>query len=419
MISLRLYLDSRAVKKGEPCPIKLMLNHRSKTALLPLGVSVLPYQWDAKSQQVVNSPSRDSINAYLLERRATVQNLILRMTSSGELLGLSITEVKRKIEEALSPTIDRSSMLEPRFEDFISRCKAKRTREIYQATLRKVQAFEPHASSLRFEAVTKDWLSRFDSFLADSGCKSLNARAIHLRNLRAVFNDAIDNGVTSVYPFRKFKIKTEATAKRSLSVEQLRSLFSCEVLPWQRRYLDVFKLTFFLIGINTIDLLALKKSSVTPDGRLQYRRAKTSRLYSIKLEPEALELIHRYRGIGHLLSFGDAYKDSHAFCGKLDRGLKSIGHVEHVPNPKYSGHGCGHHLELTRYSPLFPFISIYWARHTWASVAAELDVPVEVIAHALGHGFGNRTTAIYIDFDLRKVDAANRRVMDWVLYGKH
>ena len=35
-----------------------------------------------------------------------------------------------------------------------------------------------------------------------------------------------------------------------------------------------------------------------------------------------------------------------------------------------------------------------------------------------GHGFGNRTTAIYIDFDLRKVDAENRRVMDWLLYGR-
>lgn len=418
MISLRLYLDSRAAKKGESCPIKLMLNHRSRTALLSLGVSVLPSQWDAKSQQVVNSPSRDSINAYLLERRATVQNLILRMTSSGELLGLSITEVKRKIEEALSPDVDSSSMVVPRFEDFISRCKAKRTREIYQVTLAKVQAFEPHAVSLRFEAITKDWLSRFDSFLAESGCKSVNARAIHLRNIRAVFNDAIDNGITSAYPFRKFKIKTEATAKRALSVEQLRSLFACDVRPWQRRYLDVFKLTFFLIGINTIDLLALKKSSVTADGRLEYRRAKTSRLYSIKLEPEALELINRYRGVDHLLSFGDAYKDSHAFCGKLDRGLKSIGQVESVPNPKYSGRGCGYHRMITRYSPQFPFLSIYWARHTWASVAAQLDIPVEVISHALGHGFGNRTTAIYIDFDLRKVDAANRRVLDWVLYGK-
>ena len=136
--------------------------------------------------------------------------MILRMTSSGELLGLSVTEVKRKIEAALYPDVDASSLFVSRFKDFISRCKANRTREIYQVTLEKVKAFEPHYSSLRFEAITKDWLSKFEVFLSESGCKSVNARAIHLRNIRAVFNDAIDNGVTSAYPFRKFKIKTEA-----------------------------------------------------------------------------------------------------------------------------------------------------------------------------------------------------------------
>ena len=68
--------------------------------------------------------------------------------------------------------------------------------------------------------------------------------------------------------------------------------------------------------------------------------------------------------------------------------------------------------------PLFPELTTYWARHTWATIAASLDIPNETIAAALGHGYGNRITAIYIDFDRRKVDKANRRVIDWVLYGK-
>ena len=67
--------------------------------------------------------------------------------------------------------------------------------------------------------------------------------------------------------------------------------------------------------------------------------------------------------------------------------------------------------------PLFPSLSSYWARHTWATIAASLDIPKETIAAALGHG-GNTVTDIYIDFDRRKVDEANRRVLDWVLYGK-
>ena len=67
--------------------------------------------------------------------------------------------------------------------------------------------------------------------------------------------------------------------------------------------------------------------------------------------------------------------------------------------------------------PLFPKLTTYWARHTWPTIAASLDIPKETIAAALGHG-GNTVTDIYIDFDRRKVDEANRKVMDWVLYGK-
>ena len=57
------------------------------------------------------------------------------------------------------------------------------------------------------------------------------------------------------------------------------------------------------------------------------------------------------------------------------------------------------------------------ARHTWATVAIYLDIPRETVAHALGHSLRD-VTEIYIDFDPRKVDEANRRVIDWVLYGR-
>lgn len=62
-------------------------------------------------------------------------------------------------------------------------------------------------------------------------------------------------------------------------------------------------------------------------------------------------------------------------------------------------------------------LTSYWARHSWATMAALPDVPKETIAATLGHG-GNSVTDIYIDFDVRKVHVANRRVLDYVLYGK-
>ena len=215
---------------------------------------------------------------------------------------------------------------------------------------------------------------------------------------------------------RKFDMRPEPTVKRSLPVTHLRELFSYPCESWQQRYADYFKLTFFLIGINTIDLLSCKPSDYK-DGRLQYQRAKTGRQYNIKVEPEAAELIEKYRGSELLVSFGEGRTSYHNFTAKVDKGLKSIGTTERVLNPKWREGNRKHRYHTKRVSA-FPGLSVYWARHTWATIAYSLDIPDETIAAALGHGHGNRVTAIYIDKSIAKVDEANRRVIDWVLYGK-
>lgn len=399
MVTIKLYLDTRYSTNGSPTPLKVVFTHKRATALLPLGVKLLPSQWDAKKQSVINHPQKEQINAFLLERRATISNILMRMTSEGELLGLSVTEVKNKVMEELSPKSDRTILFLYRFEKYILQCKAERTKDIYQSTLNKVCAFDPNASSLRFEDVSKEWLRRFDKWMSEAHGSSTNTRSIHMRNIRAVFNDAIDNGITSAYPFRKFKIKNEATVKRALHVEELRRLFSMDVDPWLQRYVDCFKLSFMLIGINLADLLTLGKDSMHLD-RLQYHRKKTHRLYDIKVEREAMELIEKYKGRESLLSWGEGRTSYRSFLMQMDKYLKRL--------------NGGNDGSLNFSVPL----TTYVARHSWASIAASIDIPIDTISHALGHGLGNRTTAIYIDFDMKKVDEANRKVLDWVLYGK-
>ena len=239
-------------------------------------------------------------------------------------------------------------------------------------------------------------------WMIKSGMKT-NAYAIHLRNIRSVFNYAIDNEYTTLYPFRKFKIKKEETRKRSLSVEQLQILkdYPCE--EYQVRYRDIFMLMFYLIGINAADLFLAKPDSIE-NGRLEYKRAKTGKLYSIKIEPEAMEIINRYRGNSYLLNIMDEYKDYRNFLHRMGIALKEIGNMERV------GRGGKKVRE-----PLFKDLSSYWSRHTWATIAASIDIPKETISEALGHSIGSEVTSIYIKFDHKKVDEANRRVIDHIL----
>ena len=276
------------------------------------------------------------------------------------------------------------------------------TRGVYKHTLDRIRAFDKNVDNKMFEDIDLKWLTDFEAFCAKTACK--NARNIHLRNIRAVFNNAIDYGITTAYPFRRFKIRPEATRKRSMAVEELRRLFDYPVEDYAEIYRDMFRLIFMLVGINSVDLHGLK--SITRDGRIEYKRAKTGRLYSIKVEPEAMEIINKYRGVKGLLCIADRWSDSRNFRHQCNKALQKIGQVERK--------GRGGKKTITAE---FEGVTTYWARHTWATIAASLDIPKDTIAAALGHG-GDTVTDIYIDFDQKKVDAANRRVLDWVLYGK-
>lgn len=290
------------------------------------------------------------------------------------------------------------------FQRFIDGKTNKGTKGVYKHSLDKIRSFDPEVDKKSFEDVTLQWLTDFENFCARTASK--NARNIHLRNIRAVFNNAIDYEITTAYPFRRFKIRPEATRKRSLSVEELRRLFDYPVEEYAEIYRDMFKLIFLLVGINSADLHGLK--SITRDGRIEYKRAKTGRLYSIKVESEAMEIINKYRGKNGLLYIADRWKDSRNFRHQLNKALQRIGQVER--------RGRGGKKIITAE---FDGLTSYYARHSWATIAYnDLQIPKDIIAQALGHSGGETVTDIYLDKDPRLVDDANRRVLDWVLYGK-
>lgn len=274
------------------------------------------------------------------------------------------------------------------------------TKELYYYSLRRIEQFDKYISTRSIDEIGIPWLTRFESWLAQTNSK--NARNILLRNIRAVFNYALDCEYTTNYPFRRFKIRPEATRKRAMSVEQLRSLAVYPVEDYQVFYRDMFVLMFCLIGINVVDLYSL---GGIVGGRVEYRRAKTHRLYSIKVEPEAQAIIDKYHGTKNLLCIADRWTTHSQFGKQMNKALKRMGEMQRV------GRGGKKVFE-----PIVPGLTTYWARHTWATIAASLDIPKETIAHALGHG-NDTVTDIYIDFDKKKVDEANRKVLDFV-FGK-
>lgn len=387
-VTIHIYLDKRSSKRGEEAPLKIGINKQGSSAYINLGVKILSTQWDPSKERIKNRPDKATLQSYIDTQKSTVSNIVLELLKKGELTKLTATQIKNKVVEIMEPTAVTANSFYSRFLSYAESRTAKRTKEIYLVTAKRMTEYDAKIRTKAFEDITKDWLSGFDAFLLASS-PSVNGRSIHFRNIRAVFRDAMANEITMSYPFRVFKIKSEPTVKRSLTIDELHRLFSFHGTEKQTMAVDMFKLSLYLVGINVADLCNL--TEVGQDGYIHYKRQKTQKLYCIKVEPEALAIIDKYRGRKHLLCILDQYANVHTFTASWGKILQSI-------------EGFGN-------------LTSYWARHTWATIASELDIPVDVISHALGHSFstGAKVTQVYINFNQQKIDDANRKVIDYIL----
>lgn len=410
MSTIKLYLDTRANKddKSKPSPLKIAIRKGGQTSLINLKIYITQDQWDKSKSVIVNHPNKQALNSYLRNQCISIENELLSLKLNGEAKGLTAQGIKNLItkklfslEEDTTPQI----LFIDKYISFFNNKTNERTKEIYETTLKRMREFDSQLQYRTFEEINNKWLQSFNKFLSITS-PSVNARNIHFRNIRAVFNEAIDDEVTSFYPFRKFKLKNELTIKRSLSTEELRELFSLNVWEQYQEYLDIFKLIFFLCGINITDLLHLQHSNIN-NGRLEYIRAKTKKFYSIKIEPEASTILETYKGSKYLLNVLDRYRNYKDYLKHLNCALKKLGQI----NGKTKN-------GVPAMQPICQQLSTYWARHSWATTASELDIPKETISSGLGHNIGSPITSIYIDFNIKKVDEANRKIIDYILYNK-
>lgn len=408
MANLFFYHDTRS-GKGE-FPIKIRIQHNKGKALYNTGIKVAPDQWDEANGVIVNHEKSKMYNAIICSTFQNAQQIIDDLKMSRKLQKYSAQQLKEIIENDGEEVEDKNRQ---KFRSFYISCmegkKKPATRSSYQQALNNLDRFDPMLEEKTFEDIDLKYLQKLDAWF-ESREVTVNSRAVYYRNLKSVFNDAIDEGLTNEYPFRRFKIKTTPTKKRNLSVDELRLLRDYPIKDeWQQKYRDIFMLCFYLRGINAADLFTLKHKDIRL-GRLNYIRAKTGKYYSVKIEPEAKAIMDKYKGKDFIIDICDGAKTPQeidekykGFLKRMGMGLKKIGTYKIV--------GRGGKREL---SPILPFISQYWCRHTAATLMSELDVPFETIAASLGHEHGKKVTNIYIEYNEKKVDEANRKLIDYV-----
>jgi len=390
MAKTYLMLDTRRALQDGTYPVKICVGYGTNL-YLSTDVSVEDWQWDPENRKVEGHREAKALNRTLSAQLARVSARMVLLREQGRLGSVSSRQLRKLLT---APDMDEVPDEDNRKDfyqvaDMWIGMKEGGTRTLYKYTVDKVKTYA--GGHVFIEDMDRVWLHGFDAFMGGK----INARAVHMRNLRAICNFALDEELTTFYPFRKYKIRQEETRKKALTVEQVRAFLHADGLsPWEDEHRDVFMLMIYLRGINTGDLAKLTEGDIV-DGRLEYRRSKTGQLYSIRLEPEALEILERRKGKAHLLDCFDRYADHRDYNHHLNDALKRMS----GPDGK----------------PIEPDCSSNWARHTWATMAAELDVPDPTISLGMGHRIaGHRTTAVYIKRDQRKVDEANRQVIDYI-----
>lgn len=406
-----LFLDKRRLDKQGRGSLNLVVTRHGQRAMLSLGINVRPDQWDG---EIINHPDKRILNTAISAKKADFDRAMIQLCGIGALTGKTPKDIINTVLESIDPSIreerEKHSAQEKGIECYFGKYIAQKTNVgtigIYNATLRKLGEYchfsNIELSTLQFEDINKSWLESFQAYCLQTS--NQNTVAIHLRNIRAIFNYAIDDERTVHYPFRKFHIRHEATKDKAYSAKELRTFFNYKCsTQGEREAQDMFKLMFCLIGINIIDLTHL---SSPVKGRIEFNRAKTHKPYSIKLEPEAIEIINKYKGSKSLLNCLERIPNFKTYSRRIRKNLCKIG-IEHIPGKRNIGRA------------ILPDICTGSARTSWATIAQEeLDIPRDVIAAALGHHTVDVTSTYLRTNWKKKVDSANRKVIDWVLYEK-
>ena len=275
-----------------------------------------------------------------------------------------------------------------------------RTSETYMTTFSSFMKFMKEKDIL-LSNLDSDLMVAYEAHLKERGV-SLNTISFYMRILRATYNRAVEKGITRQrYPFKHVYTGIEKTVKRAVAFKVIKQIKEIDLsynssLEYAR---DMFLFSFYTRGMSFIDMAYLKKTDLE-NGALAYRRKKTGQLLSIKWESCMQDIVDKYsvKKSPYLLPIiengvKDERKQYKSVICFVNRKLKEIGKMLELPHA----------------------LTMYVARHSWASIAKEKNIPVSIISEGMGHD-SEKTTLIYLaSLDTTVVDNANMLILNDLL----
>lgn len=255
-----------------------------------------------------------------------------------------------------------------------------RSADIYMCTLRSFMRFRKE-KDLLISQLDSLIMEDYESYLRKNGL-TLNTISFYMKRLRAIYNKALEQyGLEDRKPFAHSFTKNTPTAKRALTAENIHQIVAATTVTEEEALArDLFLFSFYTRGMSFVDIAFLEKGSLK-DGQLIYKRKKTGKELRVAWRPCMQEIADRHPSLDgkHLLGIvnqnvvTDVRKQYHYRQCRVNKALQKFARRIGMPMK----------------------VTMYCARHSWATIAKEKNIPISVISDSMGHN-SEKITRIYL-----------------------
>ena len=394
MTSIKIKFRPSSVEGKEGC-IYIQIIHNRVVRQLNTDYRIFASEWDENSETVMANGDRANIVNAIKERLtwdlARLKKVISQLeTEQSRYTADDVITAYHKLTKEVS--------LFSFWHNVIAQLKQLgnvRTSETYTATLNSFMTFREE-QDVPLDGISSDMMLLYEAHLKARGVR-MNTISFYMRIFRAVYNRAVEKGLTAQnYPFRHVYTGVDKTVKRAIPIKAIKEMKELDLamnpaLVFAR---DMFLFSFYTRGMSFVDMAYLKKSDLK-NGILTYRRRKTGQELSIKWEKCMVDIVAKYpeNKTGFLLPIIKEQGDERR---QYDNAL-------HLVNYRLK--------ELSTMLKLQRPLTMYVARHSWASAAKAKNVPLSVISEGMGHD-SETTTQIYLaSLETSVVDKANKMIL--------
>lgn len=364
------------------------------------GYRLYGYEWNSHLTEVVLPRFNDERKRYLSEISDKIHmdvKSFQKIISGFEHSGCDYT-ADDVIAEFVSDNPE--NYLFSFMEGVISNLKTLgkiRTSETYTATLSSFKRFRED-KDLTLDEMDTDMMMAYEAYLKRSGV-SPNSSSFYMRNLRAVYNRAVEKELTTQrYPFKHVYTGVEKTLRRAVPLKTIKQIKEMDLSmnPTLGFARDMFLFSFYTRGMSFVDMAYLRKKDLNGN-ILSYRRRKTGQQLFIKWEMCMQEIVDKY---------------DNPLSQYLLPIIKPLSEIDERKQYIYTAHNINRSLKVIgNQLGLSVSLTMYVSRHAWASIAKSKNVPISVISEGMGHD-SEATTRIYLaSLDTMAIDKANSMIL--------